>query len=209
MKTEIMTITSQEAQLREALDMTEKLGLNNGLDRKSNLHLRLLAEELIGLMRGVTDQASATYWIEREGRQYILHLATEVKLNRKMREQILAVSSTGENAAAKGFMGKLKDMIATAFLPADEASVSPLSGLSLGLMTMASNASPQAQQASVSTLNWSMQKYKSAIAADGSGSKEIEEKKYELEHSIVASIADEVTASVQGSLVEIKIYKAF
>ena len=208
MKTEIMTITSQEAQLRKALDITEDLGRKTGLDQRGKLHLRLLAEELIGLMRGVTDQASAEYWIEQDGGQYVLHLATDVKLNRKMREQILAVSSTGENAAAKGFMGKLKDMVAAAFLP-DEHGVTLLSGFSLGLMSMASNSSPQAQQASVNTLNWSMQKYKEAIEADGSGSADIEEKKYELEHSIVASIADEVTVSVQGSHVEIQIYKAF
>ena len=209
MQTEKMTITSQEVQLQEALDTTEDLGKKNGLGQKENLHLRLLAEELIGMMRGVTDEASAAYWIEQDGRQYILHLETEVKLNRKMREQILAVSSTGENAAAKGFMGKLKDMVATAFLPADEFGVAPLSGLSLGLMSMASNSSPQAQQASVNTLNWSMQRYKSAIEKDGSGSEDIAEKKAELEHSIVASIADEVTASVKGSHVEIRIYKAF
>ena len=173
------------------------------------MHLRLLAEELIGLMRGVTDQASATYWIEQDGRQNILHLETDVKLNRKMREQILSVSSTGENAAVKGFMGKLKDMIATAFLPVDEFSMALPSGLSLGMMSMASNSSPQAQQASVNTLNWSMQRYKSAIEANLSGLEEMEEKKAELEHSIVASITDEVTASVKGSHVEIQIYKAF
>ena len=209
MQTEKQAITSQEAQICEALDRTEALGTENGLNGKEKLHLRLLAEELIGMMRGVTDEAHAEYWVEQDGRQYILHLSSDVKLNRKMREQILAVSSTGVNVAAKGFMGKLKDMISTAFLPADEYSVAPLSGLSLGLMSMASNSSPQAQQASVNTLNWSMQKYKSAIAADGSGSEEIEEKKHELEQSIVASIADEVTASVKGSHVEIQIYKAF
>ena len=209
MKTERITITSQETLLREALDITESLGLNNGLDQKEKLHLRLLAEELIGLMRGVTDEASAEYWVEQDGRQYVLHLASDVKLNRKMREQILAVSSTGENAAAKGFMGKLKDMVAAAFLPADEYGVTPFSGLSLGLMSMAGNASPQAQQASVNTLNWSMQRYKSAIEVGGSEVEDMEEKRSELEHSIVASIADEVTASVKGSHVEIQIYKAF
>ncbi len=67
MKTETMTITSQKAQIREALTLTENLAVQNGLDQKAKLHLRLLAEELIGLMRGVTDQASAEYWIEQDG----------------------------------------------------------------------------------------------------------------------------------------------
>ena len=208
MQTNRIAITSDEDRLRAALDMTEDLGSKNGLNKKEKLHLRLLAEELIGMMRGVTEDASAVYWIEQDGRQYILHLETDVDLNRKMREQILAVSSTGENAAAKGFMGKLKDMIAAAFLP-DEHGANRFSGLSLGLMSMASNSSPQAQQASVNALNWSMQRYKSAIEIDAPGAEDIEEKRYELEHSIVASIADEVTASVKGSHVEVAIHKAF
>ncbi len=209
MQTEKRAITNQEAQILEALNSTEALGAKNGLDQKQILRLRLLAEELIGMMRGVTDEASAEYWVQQDGRQYVLHLSSDVKLTRKMREQILAVSSTGKNIAAKGFMGKLKDMIAAAFLP-DEYGVTPFSGLSMGLMGMASNSSPQAQQASVNTLNWSMQRYKSAIEADGAGSQEDKmEKKAELEHSIVASIADEVTVSVNGSHVEIQIYKAF
>ena len=208
MQTKKIELTSQEDKLREALDVTEALGLENGLDKKENLHLRLLAEELIGLMRGVTEEAKAEYWVEQEKRQYILHLVSNVKLTRKMRDQILAVSSTGENAAAKGFMGKLKDMIATAFLP-DESGANMFSGLSLGLMSIASYSGPQAQQASLETLNWSMRRYRSTIENDESGAEDIEEKKYELEHSIVASIADEVTATVKGSNVEIEIYKTF
>ncbi|MBQ9156244.1 MAG: hypothetical protein IJ137_05640 [Eubacterium sp.] len=208
MQTNKVVITSIETGMREALEMTENLGLDQGLDKKNSLHLRLLAEELIGLMRGITDEASADYWIEYDGNQFELHLTSDVTLNRKMREEILSVSSTGDNAAAKGFMGKLKDMIAVALLP-DESGKNILSGLSLGLSGIAVNTSPQAQQASLDALNWSMQRYKSAIEADGSGIEDIEEKKYELEHSIVASIADEVTASVKGSHVEVIIQKTF
>ena len=206
MQTDTIIITSREARLQEALDMTENLGREKGLGKKENLRLRLLAEELIGMMRGITEEAEAAYWIEQEGRQYVLHLAADVRLNRKMREQILAVSSSGENDAAKGFMGRLKDMIAAAFLP-DENGASMLSGLSLGLMGMAGNSSPQMQQNSVDALNWSLQRYRSAIESAGTG--DTEEKLAELERSIVASIADEVTASVKDSHVEVRIYKTF
>lgn len=204
MQTERFTITSREARLQEALDMTENLGREKGLGKKENLRLRLLAEELIGMMRGITEEAAADYWIEQEGRQYILHLAADVRMNRKMRDQILAVSSSGENAAARGFMGRLKDMIAAAFLP-DEYGSTVLTGLSMGLMGMAGNSSPQMQQNSVYALNWSLQRYKSEIE----GTEEADQALAELEHSIVASLADDVTASVEGSHVEIAIYKAF
>lgn len=160
MQTERIVITSNEAGMREALEMTENLGMNQGLDKKKSLHLRLLAEELIGMMRGITDEASADYLIEYDGNQFALYLTSDVTMNRKMREEILSVSSTGENAAAKGFMGKLKDMIAVALLP-DESGKNIFSGLALGLSAATVNTSPQAQQASLDALNWSMQRYKS------------------------------------------------
>lgn len=202
MKTRKITITNQEIGFKEALDMTEELGGNQGLNKKENLRLRLLTEELIGMVRGVTEEASADYWVEQNDHHYVLHLEADVKLNRKMREQILTMSSSGENVAAKGFMGKLKEMVAVAFLP-DEYGNTLLSDFSLGLMSMASNTGPQAQQASAKAFNWSLQRYKAAVEEG------ISDNKFELEHSIVASLADDVVVSVTGSHVEVMIDKTF
>ena len=202
MKTNKTTITNHEVGFKEALDVTEEIGLNQGLNKKEILRLRLLTEELIGMVRGVTEEASAEYWVEQIDRLYILHLEADVQLNRKMREQILNMSSRGENAAAQGFMSKLKEMTAAVFLP-DEYGKTMFSELSVGLMSMASHSSLQSSHASVDAFNWSLQKYKSAVEAGEA------DNQFELEHSIVASIADDVIVSVKGSHVEVTIHKRF
>ena len=52
MKTEKMLINSKGLGMSEALEAVEKMGLESNLERKELIHLRLLAEELVGLMRG-------------------------------------------------------------------------------------------------------------------------------------------------------------
>ena len=51
MKTEQIVVTSKGLGIEEALTLTEKLGNEVGLERKPMLHLRLLAEELFGMLR--------------------------------------------------------------------------------------------------------------------------------------------------------------
>lgn len=129
MKTETIHVTSLGLGMDEALAVTEKTGLASGLEKKQILRLRLLAEELIGMLRGIAGDVEADYWLERNGRAYALHLRSDVTMTREMHEQLIAVSTSGENAAAKGFMGKIREMIAVALLPRESGS-SLLSGLS-------------------------------------------------------------------------------
>ncbi len=196
MKTTVITVTSRGTGMREAMEATEKLGVESGLERKEQLHLRLLSEELIGLLRGIAGETEASYWVEQEEKAFALHLASDVTLNQEMRRELLAVSTSGENLAAQGFMGKLREMIAVALLPKN-AGPSVLSSLSLGFM---SAGSPTGSQAGLDSYLWSLNHYKEASEREDVD---------ELEKSIVASIADEVSVSVVGSHVEITISKAF
>ncbi len=75
------------------------------------------------------------------------------------------------------------------------------SGFSLGLMSM---ASPNAQNAALKNYQWSMEKYKSELKK-----KNDEDSWDELEKSIVANIADDVSVNIVGSDVEIIVTKAF
>ena len=204
MKTKSITVSNRGLGVAEALALTERLGADGALEKRQILHLRLLAEELFGTLRSIAGDVEAEYWIEWESKSYALHLRANVELTRERREALISVSSTGGNAAVKGFTGKVREMIAVALLPKD-SGVSLLSGLSLGLMSM---ASPSAQGSSDS-LRWSMKQYKTAVNSERSGSTAAEEAWDELEKSIVASIADEISVSVRGSDVEITIFKTY
>ena len=122
MRSTVVTITGEGKGLREAFAMTEALGKECGLEKKSGLHLRLLSEELFGLLRGIAGKVEAAYWIENEGKHIELHMKSDVKLTPEMRAQFLSASSSGTNAAAKGVMGKIRIMIAGILLSVKEAA---------------------------------------------------------------------------------------
>ena len=196
MKTSEFKVTGQGTGIKEALDATEKLGADSGLGEKEILRLRLLGEELFGLVRGITGELEAVYQASREDRCFDLRLWADVKLDQEMRKQLIAVSFSGENAAVKGFMGRIKEMIAVSLLPADAGP----SLLSMGFMSMGSPGGYRAEAG----CDWTMKRYKEKL-----GDAPEDDAWDELEKSIVANLADDVSVSVQGSHVEITISKLF
>ena len=205
MTTAEIKVTALGEGMEEALAVTENLGLDSGLSHKENLRLRLLAEELIGLMRGIAGNVEAVYLAGQEGRSFDLSLSADVSLNQEMRKKLLAASSSGKNAAARGFMGRIRDMVAAVLLPENEESAE-LSGLSLGLMSL---GGPARYTAGVNAYAWSMSKYRSEVRSSREQDEDAAEAWDELEKSIVANLADEVTVKIMGSRVEIAITKAF
>ena len=144
------------------------------------------------------------YWIDRQGSTFILHLkADDIIMNREVREELLSAATSGKNAAAKGFMGKLRDMVASVMTPSAQVP-SVLSGLSLGMM---STSSPVGENAGMSSYIWSLKNYKEKL--DGNEDPELEEETEDLERSIVANLADEVLVSIVGSRVQVDITKTF
>lgn len=205
MKLTEIKVSSNGTGMGDALALTEQFALSEGLSGKELLHLRLLAEELIGMMRGIAGDIEAVYSIEGEGKKYALHLKSEVRATRQLRDQLIAVSTKGENASARGFMGKIREMIAVALLPKNDG-LSFMETLSLGMISAAGSTTPDAQMLSAENFNWSLSKYKNGIGKESDDSKKAWD---ELEKSIVASIADEVVVRVAGSCAEITICKAF
>ena len=196
MKIVEIKITNSDDCLR-ALQATEKEGAESGLNQKSNLRLRLLAEELIGMVQNLSGYIDALYWVDRQGSTFTLHLKAEVIMNKEVMELLLSTATSGKNSAAKGFMGKLREMIASVMIPSAQGP-SVLSGLSIGMM---SAGSPVGENAGMSSYIWSLNNYKEKI--------EESEEAEDLERSIVASLADEVLVSIVGSKVQIDIIKAF
>ena len=197
MNTEMIRINSYGDGMREALEATERLGVEGGLTPKQTLRLRLLAEELFGMMRSIVGEMEADYRVERAYQDYTIRMKSEVIMTQELRRQLIAVSTQGENAAAIGFMGKLRDMIGAALLPKSDSP----SMLTLGLMSM---GSPGGYSAGSASYDWSLVKYKSGLKESGAA-----DAWDELEKSIVANIADEVSIRIKGSVVEIIISKTF
>ncbi len=201
MKTETVKINSLGLGISEALAATEALGAESGLSKKENLHLRLLAEELLGMLRSIAGKVDADYQIKNEDKRFELHMKSKVEITDEMRRQFISASTSGKNAAAKGVMGKIRLLIADFFLSGPAAS-GAASGLAMSLMSAASSTG---QSVGADTYLWSLKQYKEDVGNDGKSGEAWDE----LEKSIVANIADEINVKIVGPNVEIIIFKTF
>ena len=201
MKTALITLSSNGNGMSEALTMTEKLGTDSGLGKKPVLHLRLLAEELFGMLRGIAGDFEAGYWIESEKSSFELHMKSEINLTEEAREQLLAASSSGENTAAKGVTGKLRDLFER-FLEPENGSIPR--DLVTGMDYAYSGADFGTLSVAAAGL-WSMNRYKTAVKEGRAPQEDWDE----LEKSIVANLADDVQIGIAGQNVEMTITKKF
>lgn len=200
----LMKVSPDGKGMHEAIEATAKLGADCGLDRKDVMRLRLLSEELFGMMKNLVGNVEGNYWVWQEKKKFAIHLHAYVPMNRDLRRQLLSVSSSGRNEAATGFMGRLRDLIDVMTLPTEGGDGQENPGI-LGKGFYGAGTSGTG----FSGYSWSMSKYKSEVQSSRSGSSEAGEAWDELEKSIVAKLADDVRINVKGSAVEIKIYKKF
>lgn len=204
MKTETVNIFSSGEGREIALDLAEKTGAYCQLDNKSVLRLRLLSEELIELIRSFAANLQGDFWIETNDKDVEIHLKTVIPMDLKTRSELLAVSSSGENSAAKGIIGKIREMIALKTLPEDP-DTKIMTEQALGLISAGYEMSSYVAGA----YSWSMSTYISKIDKADFNVEEKNEAKDELEKSIVANLADDVKVSIVNNDVEVIILKSF
>ena len=198
MKTDVIVVSSKGSRMESALSQADKVAAYKELPPKSALHLRLLTEEMMGMMRSITGETAGEFWIEDENDEYRLHLRVITRMDSEKRDQLLKASTSGRNESAKGLMGRLRDFFDRG---ADEDIASFTSPLLL----------PEAfEQSTTPTLDWewSMMHYEDALYArvkqNDSQAKEAWD---ELEKSVVAHVADDVKVSIRGREVEMIIIK--
>ena len=198
MKTDVIAVSARGNRIGEALELVDKVTAYKGLSGKNALHLRLLAEEMMGLMRSVTGAEEGLFWVEDNDQDYELHLQVKTRLSGESREKLLTVSSSGKNEYAKGLMGRIRDFF-------DWGSDEDAEYFSSSLLTpelLEHNSSP--------TLNyeWSMLRYEEQLAARVRAEDPTAREAWdEIEKSVVAHVADEIKVSIRGRTVEMTILK--
>ena len=207
MKSNICELNRDLSCLKTVLAEVEKVTAYNGLEEKSALRLRLLAEELCGMLSGLIENFSGEFWAENEKDNYELHVELKADdMSIELRDEIISVSKSGENAAAKGVMGKIRavaeTMLLKVFEPTDPAPIGQVfdyNGFNMGFGYI----DPALSQEAGYIYSWSLSNYKTAV-------EETEEDAYaELERSIVAKLADDIIVGVRGKKVEIIVKKSF
>ena len=195
MKSNLCALTGEADQLQAVFAEVEKCTSYNNLDRKSSLRARLLAEELVGMLPELLQHTSGCFWIENDGKKYELHVsvrATETGFS--TREKLIAVSTSGKNAAATGIMGKIRAAAEMMLFPSDE-DIIVSDFYDIGLESSSSFGHM-----------WSLRHYADQVQMNhAEKAKEWDE----LEKSIVAKLADDVVVGIKGRQVDIIVRKEF
>lgn len=197
MKTNEIYVSNQGAGREEALNETEKYADYQGLDRKARMHIRILAEEMLGMVEAIAGNFYAYYWIEDDSEGYQLHLEAKVEMNTTKKDALIDASSSKQNSSAKGVMGKLRDVFQNYWMGYKETltdSPNYYDYMRYGMIDPGVYGS---------TAIWSLSQYQTAVRKD-EGEPEIWD---ELEKSIIANIADDVTVGIKGNNVEMVITK--
>ena len=202
MKTDVIHVSSSGKGMNEALAQAEAAANYKSLSKKDAIRMRLLAEELLGMFRSIAGKTEADFWVEDENKSFELHLISDTQMTTDKRKKLISVSTKGENAAAKGVMGKLRDLFAKAIEPDDDNSPSYFMG---GWMAPNLGSSSMPVMGEVGAELWSLNQYKLSLK----NKQENKEEWDELEKSIVASIADEVKIYIRGENTEMVIFKKF
>ena len=197
MKSDVIHVTSTGTGTQEALAQADASASFKGLDKKQTMHLRLLTEEMMSLVTELTGEKEADFWIETDKKGFQLHLHTITVMNSEKRTQLLATSTSGKNAAAKGVLGKLRDLLERSLEPADGTLMDYYpAGWTYNNLETSTMMTP----ATV----WSFNQYRDSISKEQS-----EEAWDELEKSIIANLADEVTISISGDMVDMTVFQAY
>ena len=196
MKTDVITVSSRGKRMESALGLVDKVAAYKELPPKSTLHLRLLAEEMMQMMRSITGETEGQFWIEDEDGEYRLHLQVATRLSTEKREQLLSVSASGKNESAHGIMGRLREFF-------DWGCDEDYDGFSSSFL-------PDALEHSASPMvdwEWSMHRYENSLADRLDRDEYAREAWDELEKSVVKNVADDVKVAIRNGSVEMIILK--
>ncbi len=189
MKTDVIAVTGR--QVEEALHLVDKAAVYKELPDKKALRLRLLAEETLGMMRAITGEKRAEFWLEDKDGAFEIHLRMYTPMDEHKKEQLLSASRSGVNEATRTLMGKIR-----AFFDPDGDVP-----LLLRAEVMA-DAPPEMYD----SMMWTMENYREELYArreetGGDAAKAWDE----LEKSVVSHAADDIRVFIRGNTVQMTI----
>lgn len=191
MNSKVINISKYEDNLSAILSEAQIASAEAGLDAKKALRIRLLAEELIGMLKELSGIFEGTFRLNRDGSkfEFVTQIYMFADMDKKTKNEFIGVSSSKKNAAAKGVMGKIRDVVENMMYPNNAA---------FGV----NDINYQLETDILLGNTWSLNQYR----RDQIGN---EEPLAELEKSIIANLADDVTVSIKGKNVEVVITKTF
>ena len=195
MKSNVCEVKGKNEDLKIVLNEVEKAAGYNGLERKKILQLQLLSEELIGIQKGILGFVKGEFYMENTGDEYRLCLHAEVHTDILTQERFVQMATNHKNEAAKGVVGKIKYVVN--YLLSGDVSNVPDYNLFYESMNASANMMPSAYD-----VVWSFGTYRDGVSE---GTEEWDE----MEHSIVANLADDLIVGATANTIDLIAVKKF
>ena len=200
------TVNNDAQRMAAARYVTESFAEQAGLDGRNALRLELLVEETLGMVKTMLDSFYGQIWFTADGRDVEIHFEATADMDADKKEELLSVSSTGKNVAAKGFMAKLGEMISGALRSAGRS----IDAYGQETMKYGVVHTPELMAAYPDMMTiWTLQTYRVDLDQARTDGDFAEEAWDELEKSIVAKLADDVAVGVRGDRIDLVIRKRF
>ncbi len=206
MQTNKIVINNKGRNLEKALQEIESFSEHQHLGRRDSLHVRLLAEEMFGMVRQMTGDFNAYFWAEGDERSCDIILEANAHVDLIQRENLLSASSSGRNILATGMMGKIGEVLETfsmGYEPEDEKKKKKNKKEEDSLDTVTVGLSDQDDAV------WSMKTYRDRLDEERDAQIEAADAWDELERSIVANLADDVQIGVRKNRVKMVVRLLF
>lgn len=197
MKSNVCKIENGTKDLAAILEESERVAEYNGFTHKQTLQLRLICEEIDGMLPNIIDDFEGKLWIEYDEGVCKVNVAIKIpEFNLDKKEDLIAIAKNKKNAAAVGIVGKIRSAIENFFL--DEEPVATFDA-SFGAFYEIGYTG----YVDYSCL-WTLEQYRSTINQIAQN-----EEWDELEKSVIACVADDVIVGVKGKQAHITIVKKF
>ena len=198
MKSNVCKIVNGTSDLAAILKESDKVASYSELTHKQALHLRLICEEIDGMLPNILGDFEGKFWIELEDGVCKVNVSIEIlELDASKKEELISLSKDKKNAAAVGILGKIRNAIENFFLHEEAMSDYVTSS---GTFYMASGFSECVDYSYV----WTLDQYRKQVRSE-----ELPENWDELEKSVIASVADDVIVGVKGKRADIIVVKSF
>lgn len=183
-----------DAILREC----EKVSVYNELSHKQGLQLRLLCEELDGMLPNIIQEFDGDLWIEFTDGVCKLRVSisfAEFTVDKK--QKLIGLAKNQKNAAAVGIVGKIRSAVENYFLDEEVRQAQLISSAHMNLEAVYFESVDY-------SYFWSLEGYRNTVQKE-----EQSEDWDELEKSVLASVADDVIVGVKGTRADITVIKKF
>ena len=194
--------------VNEALEKADVYIAELELSRRDAIQMKLLLEESAGMLKEMSADYEAVIWFERYEHECSLRVAAKTVMDSEKKANLIDISTDGRNAAAKGVMAKIADVIESGMLGYDDVMrlQAKYGGGMVAYGGMGTYAAPSSMMAT-SEVFWSLNNYRNSLSDVVDEEDAAKEAWDELEKSIVASIAKDVVVGVKNNRVDITIVK--